>query len=154
MGDYTIPPGGGTVILPMPVGNADPAGLLSNRQLSLWPYTRISDPRLKLGDEYVLFKANALPPFKMGYFNAHGWMAYWLEGILFRKALEAQTESIYPDNNSNAEMYCNERFVELESLGPIVKLLPGNSVNHLETWDVFTDLDCLPVELQDMLIES
>ena len=40
---------GGTVILPMPVGNADPAGLLHNRQFSLWPYTRINDPRVKLG---------------------------------------------------------------------------------------------------------
>ena len=29
---------GGTVILPMPVGNADPAGLLHNRQFALWPY--------------------------------------------------------------------------------------------------------------------
>jgi hypothetical protein len=36
---------GGTVILPMPVGNVDPAGLLANRQFSFWPYTRINDPR-------------------------------------------------------------------------------------------------------------
>ena len=36
---------GGTVILPMPVGNMDAAGLLSNRQISLWPYARINDPR-------------------------------------------------------------------------------------------------------------
>src|SRR5690349_7083654 len=75
---------GGTVVLPMPVGNADPAGLLANRQFSIWPYTRINDPRLKLDDKFVLFKADALlPPFKIGYFNSHGWIAYWLDGILF-----------------------------------------------------------------------
>jgi len=66
---------GGTVILPMPVGNSDPAGLLHNRQIALWPYTRINDPRVKLGDEFILFKADALlPPFKIGYFSPPGWM--------------------------------------------------------------------------------
>ena len=69
---------GGTAILPMPVGNADPAGLLHNRQISLWPYTRINDPRLKLDDKFILFKADAmLPPFKIGYFQSA-----WLVGIL------------------------------------------------------------------------
>ena len=66
---------GGTAILPMPVGNVDAAGLLPNRQISLWPYTRLNDPRLSLRDDYVIFKADALPPFKMGYFNPHGWLA-------------------------------------------------------------------------------
>jgi hypothetical protein len=133
---------GGTVILPMPVGNVDSAGLLPNRQISLWPYARINDPRLKLDDEFVLFKAEAaLPPFKMGYFNPHGWMAYWLDGVLFRKMFEAQTESTYPDNNCNAEMYCNDQFVELESLGQLTVIKPGESVVHVETWELFDSLD-------------
>jgi hypothetical protein len=141
---------GGTVILPMPVGIVDPAGLLPNRQISLWPYARINDPRLKLGDEFVLFKAEAaLPPFKMGYFNPHGWMAYWLDGVLFRKMFEARTESTYPDNNCNAEMYCNDQFVELESLGQLTVIKPGESVVHLETWELFDSLDqpFLPAEI-------
>jgi hypothetical protein len=133
---------GGTVILPMPVGNVDSDGLLSNRQISLWPYARINDPRLKLDDEFVLFKANAaLPPFKIGYFNPHGWMAYWLDGVLFRKMFEARTESAYPDNNCNAEMYCNDQFVELESLGPLNVVKPGKSIVHTETWELFDSLD-------------
>jgi hypothetical protein len=142
---------GGTVILPMPVGNVDSAGLLPNRQISLWPYARINDPRLKLGDEFVMFKAEAaLPPFKMGYFNPHGWMAYWLDGVLFRKMFEARTESTYPDNNCNAEMYCNDQFVELESLGQLTVIKPGESVVHLETWELFDSLDqpFLPAEIK------
>jgi hypothetical protein len=141
----------GTVILPMPVGNVDSAGLLPNRQISLWPYARINDPRLKLGDEFVMFKAEAaLPPFKMGYFNPHGWMAYWLDGVLFRKMFEARTESTYPDNNCNAEMYCNDQFVELESLGQLTVIKPGESVVHLETWELFDSLDqpFLPAEIK------
>ena len=46
---------GGTAILPMPIGNVDAAGLLPNRQISFWPYTRINDPRLGLRDDYVIF---------------------------------------------------------------------------------------------------
>ena len=136
---------GGTVILPLPVGNADPAGLLHNRQFSLWPYAQIKDPRLELGDAFILFRAEALlPPFKIGTFNSSGWLAYWLDGILFRKTFDAHKEVSYPDNNCNAEIYCNDRFVELESLGPLTSLAPGASVTHVEKWDVLKEIDFLP----------
>ena len=144
---------GGTVILPLPVGNTDPAGLLHNRQFSLWPYARFNDPRLKLGDEYILFKADALlPPFKIGYFNTIGWIAYWLDGILFRKTFEVQKNSSHPDNNCNAEMYCNDKFVELESLGPLTKLEPGGIIRHIEKWEVSNEIDSLPKELQERIL--
>jgi len=142
---------GGTVILPMPIGNVDEAGLLPNRQLSLWPYASVNDPRLKLGDEYILFKADALPPFKLGYFTPHGWMAYYVDGILFRKTFDANTKAVYPDNNCNAEMYCNDQFVELESLGTLERLDPGVFVQHEEKWDLIDDLDFLPVDVQRLL---
>ena len=143
---------GGTVILPMPVGDVDPAGLLPNRQISFWPYARINDPRLKLDDKFVLFKADALlPPFKFGYFNPHGWMAYWLDGVLFRKTFDVLADLDHPDNNSNAELYCNDRFVELESLGPLTTIRPNESVTHVETWEILTGLDPLPIEVQEAL---
>lgn len=142
---------GGTAILPMPVGNVDAAGLLPNRQISLWPYTRLNDPRLSLRDDYVIFKADALPPFKMGYFNPHGWLAYWLDGILFRKTFEVQASMQHPDNNCNAEIYCGDQFVELESLAPLTILNPGASVNHVETWDVFEGMQSLPKDVQQIL---
>lgn len=139
---------GGIVVLPMPVGNADPAGLLPNRQLSLWPYTRIQDPRLKLGDDHIVFKADALPPFKIGYFNSHGWMLYWLDRVLFRKTFAVQSGMSYPDNNCNCEMYCNDRFVELESLGALRKLASGESVKHVEVWEILDGLSALPEAIQ------
>jgi len=143
---------GGTVILPMPVGNVDEAGLLANRQFSMWPYARLNDPRVQWDDEFILFKADALlPPFKIGYFNPHGWLAYWLDGVLFRKAFAAQMGVTYPDNNCNAEMYCNDKFVELESLGPLAKLEPGSSFTHVETWDVSLGLDSMPVQIRERL---
>src|SRR5215207_4117572 len=143
---------GGTVILPMLVGNTDAAGLLHNRQFSFWPYAQINDPRLKLDDEFILFKADALlPPFKLGYFNPHGWIAYWLDGVLFRKTFDVQAGLPHPDNNCNAEMYCNDQFVELESLAPLTRLSPGDSVYLVETWDVYDGIDALPMEIQKAL---
>jgi len=142
---------GGTAILPMPVGNTDAAGLLHNRQISLWPYARINDPRVKWDDKFVLFKANTLPPFKVGYFNSHGWLAYWLDGVLFRKTFESRIGAAYPDNNCNAEMYCGERFIELESLAPLGVLQPAASVTHVENWELFTDLSSMPQEVRQAL---
>ena len=51
---------GGVGIFPQPVGNIDEAGLLSNRQLVLWPYTRWQDTRLVLEDDLILIKG-AIP---------------------------------------------------------------------------------------------
>ena len=142
---------GGTVILPMPIGNADPAGLLHNRQFSLWPYARINDPRLILDDRFVMFKADAaLPPFKLGYFNSLGWIAYWIDGVLFRKTFDVHAGLSHPDNNCNAEIYCNDQFVELESLAPLKTLDPGASVIHMETWDISYGLDSLPEEIRQV----
>ena len=143
---------GGTAILPMPVGFADPEGLLHNRQFSLWPYTRINDPRLKLDDSVVLFEADPLvPPFKLGYFNPHGWLAYWLDGVLFRKTFDVHAGLPHPDNNCNAEMYCNDQFVELESLGPLTTLPPKASVDLVETWELNNEIDSLPENIRNLL---
>jgi hypothetical protein len=105
-----------------------------------------------LGDEIILFHADALlPPFKIGYFNTSGWLAYWLDGILFRKSFEVYKNSSHPDNNCNAEMYCNDQFVELESLGPLTRLEPGASVTHVEKWDVLKQIDFLSEEIRERL---
>jgi hypothetical protein len=146
---------GGTAILPMPVGFADRAGLLHNRQFSFWPYTRLNDPRLKLDDSVILFKADPLlPPFKLGYFNPHGWLAYWLDGVLFRKTFDVHAGLPHPDNNCNAEMYCNDQFVELESLGPLTTLPPRASIDLVETWELDNDIDSLPENVKRLIMIS
>ena len=145
---------GGTLILPQPVGNTDPHGLLSNRLLVLWPYTRINDPRLVWRDDFILLHANpALPPLKLGYHNTAGWMAYWQAGLLFRKSFDLHPSASYPDGGCNAETYCDHRFVELESLGPLVTVAPGQAVEHTETWELYDGLDVpfLPQEMRELL---
>lgn len=147
---------GGVGIFPQPVGNVDEAGLLSNRQLILWPYTRTGDPRLTLRDDFILVHATpSLPPFKFGYFNPHGWAAYWLDGVLFVKRFESPMDAAYPDHGCNVESYCNDKFIELETLSPFGSVQPGQSVVHTELWEIYQGLseDLIPADLGRLLAE-
>jgi hypothetical protein len=44
------------------------------------------------------------------------------------------------DYGCNAEVYCCDRFIEVETLGPLVTLEPGASTVHVETWELHTGL--------------
>jgi hypothetical protein len=145
---------GGTAILPQPVGNADPLGLLPNRLLVIWPYTRLNDPRLSLRDDFILLRAgSSLPPVKLGFTSQAGWMAYWLEGVLFCKTFDLHLGAPYPDGGCNAETYCGNRFIELETLGPLAALAPGQEFHLTETWDLYPSLDVpfIPEEIRKLL---
>ena len=132
---------GGTAILPNRADDYSSDGLLPDRQFSLWPYTHIHDPRLQVEDEFILVRAKAgLPPFKIGTFNPRGWMAYWLGEVLFRKTITVRPGLRHPDHDCNAEIYCDAHFIELESLGPLSRLAPGESVSLVETWDFYDSL--------------
>jgi hypothetical protein len=130
---------------------------VNNRILALWPYTHINDPRLVLRDDFILIHASSNPsPLKIGYYNPHGWMAYWLNGILFRKTFDISSGAAYPDGGCNAESYCNDQFVELESLGSLVKLNPGEEAFLTETWELYLGLDVpfLSNEIGDIKIRG
>jgi len=146
---------GGVAIFPQPAGDVDSAGLLPNRQITFWPYASVGDPRLKLRDDFALVRADPkLPPLKFGYFNRHGWMGYRLDGILFVKRFDQSTDSkAYPDGGCNVESYCNDKFIELETLGPLKKLEPGASVFHSEIWETYQDLasHLIPPEIQKIV---
>jgi hypothetical protein len=147
---------GGVAILPQPQEKVDDAGLLANRRLMLWPYTKVDDPRLTLRDDFILIHATpSLPPVKVGYFNPHGWMAYWLDGVLFVKRHEPLVGAAYPDDGCNAESYCNDQFIELESLGPLAKIVPGQTIVHTELWEIYENLDVsfLSGEIKEQILK-
>lgn len=138
---------GGVAILPQQFGTVDKDGLLPNRSLALWSYSRWEDARLKLGDEFIQVKATEnRQPFKLGYFNPHGWLAYVFEDVLFIKRFGVRRDEAYPDLGCNAEVYTDHRMLELESLGALVDLKPHEEVVHTETWEVY-DLNNLPKNL-------
>ena len=129
---------GGMAILPQSSGQTD---LLPNRSLALWPYTNIASPHVTWGDEYILVRAEIQPPFKVGFPNPRGWLAYWLGGTVFVKRAAYEPQSSYYDHGSSSECYCNSHFLELETLAPIGQLEPGASVTHVETWELFSNIE-------------
>jgi hypothetical protein len=145
---------GGVAVFPQQTGSLDQAGLLPNRNLVFWSYTRLQDARLQLGDDFILLRGAAdLPPVKFGYFNPHGWEAYWLEDTLFVKRFDPLPGAAFPDGGCNCESYCNDQFLELESLAPLARLEPGAAVGHAETWELYDSLDqpFLPPALRESI---
>ncbi len=132
-------PHGGVIVLPQRQRPAATSDLLPNRQLVLWPYTRWADTRLSLNDDFVLLNATPrLPPCKIGYFNPHGWMGYLCDGVFFVKRFTPQPDLPHADFGCNAETYCNDQFVEMETLGPLTRLEPGQAATHVEEWEFYT----------------
>ena len=127
---------GGIVLLPQPTDPADPENLLPNKRYSFWPYTNFADGRITFGNQVTLLQAKAAPPTKLGYRNHAGWAGYWLDGTLFTKHFDPQLSAIHPDFGCNTECYCNDRFVEVETLGPLTLLKPDATVTHVETWQL------------------
>ncbi len=128
---------GGTAILPLRKPSQNPSGLLPDRNLVLWPYTKFNDPRLDLRDDVVFVHTNNIDTaFKLGMYSPTGWMAYLYQGVAFIKRTTVIPTAKYPDHGCNTEMYTNGTFVELESLGGLKEIKPGESVELEEDWEV------------------
>jgi hypothetical protein len=129
---------GGVAILPM--NNVD-TGFLPNRNLVLWFYTDLANCNVQWGHQALLLHAAMRSPFKVGLANPVGWLAYWLDGILFVKAAGYNPQASYPDFGCSSECYCNDQFIELETLGPLQEIPPGGCLRHVETWSLFQEPD-------------
>jgi hypothetical protein len=132
---------GGLAILPLSTQNVDSHGLLPNRNIVLWPYASWTDKRLTVQNDYVMVSAlrsfaSDAAPFKIGALNRSGKVAYFHEGVLFVKRFNPGLNGRHVDFECNVETYCNHQFIELETLGPLEQLQPGESVQHVETWEL------------------
>jgi len=135
---------GGTVICPQPDNDT---GLLGNRVLALWPYTKFSDPRWNLFDKYITVRQdkNISDKFKFGINNNKGWLAYQNHGQLFKKSYEPNhPDGNYPDFGVSTEVFTNNLFIEAETLGELVILNKGGIMAHTETWELKAapEVDC------------
>jgi len=63
-------------------------------------------------------------------------MAYWQPGTIFIKQANFLPDRTYPDLNSSSEFFINGRFLELETLGPLEEIQPGESITHRERWSL------------------
>lgn len=129
---------GGTAILPQ---TRQDTGVLPNRSLAFWPYTDMVNSKVRWGSNYILLDAELDAPFKVGFPNPRGWLAYWWNGMLFVKRAEYDPRAEYYDFGSSTECYCNDQFIELETLSPIRTIAPGETASHIETWELYKDID-------------
>jgi len=128
-------PLGGVILLPQRPA-IDGHGVRPNRSLVLWPYTSWEDGRLQLQDGLMSIRADAGRRLKVGYFNDAGWVGYVRRGALLVRRFTPVPGTLHPDLGCNVEVYCRDRFLELELLGPLARLEPGHSVIHTERWEV------------------
>jgi hypothetical protein len=131
---------GGYALIPQPHPGSHPEDYKPNRTLVAWPFTDLSDERLQLGRRIVRLSQRNGPPLKFGLRHTEGWAAYFCQGQLFLKSVPYLDGGIYPDLGSNFEAFANADFLELETLGPLKRISPGETVVHRESWAVFSKL--------------
>lgn len=142
----TIMAAGGEAIVPNePFAPYSHNDLLPVRTMALWPYTDLADPRWKFRKDSIGLRVDESirSPQKFGVLNKRGWAAYRWRGLMFVKRFEFIEGSIYPDMNSNVEVYTDGGFVELETLSPLTAVSPGGSVSHVERWELSTEIEDL-----------
>lgn len=127
---------GGIEIVPQPTVDT---GLLGNRLIALWPYTKLTDKRLTFGDRYIALKqdTNAKSPVKFGINSEHGFAMYFNHGDVFVKKFDVVPNGTYPDGGMSFETYTSENFLEMESLGEYKAIAPGKCAEHTENWSLF-----------------
>ena len=135
----TIMNTGGIEIVPQ---SCIDTGLLPNRSITLWPYTRLDDSRMKLGNKYIILRQDSSiqQPLKFGTTNDNGWAAYFNENHLFIKKYSHVHNAAYPDFGVSYETYTNDFMLEMETLSPLIELGPNEHIDHLERWELYREI--------------
>jgi hypothetical protein len=144
---------GGYAVIPQPRRGTHPADYAPNRAIIAWPFTDLADERLRLGSRVIVLSQRKGPPIKFGLHHTGGWVAYLWHGHLFVKSVPFIDGKNYPDLGSNFEAFANSEFLELETLGPLQSLAPGERVSHHESWALFVGLVPPPVEEEEAFVE-
>ncbi len=150
----TVMQPGGLEIIPQPPLGEHPRDLLPNRGIVLWPYTDLSDLRLTLGQRFWLLRQSPeFSPLKLGLAHREKWAAYVLADSLFIKTIDYDPRATYPDGGCNFETFTDKEILEVESLGPLVKLEPDQSTTHFENWYLFPLTEQCQIESESALGE-
>jgi hypothetical protein len=139
----TVMNGGGVIIIPNEPYKSHDDELAPARAITAWTYTNLADPRWTLGQKYIRLRVDASmkESQKIGVANKRGWAGYFRQGQLFVKRYGWTEGATYPDYGVNTETYTSANFVELETLGPMATLEPGQSASHEERWELHKGVD-------------
>jgi len=129
---------GGVAISGFPPRGKHPVNLEATNPLVMWAYTNLADKRLTFTRKYLLLRQDPgnSEAEKLGTFNPDTWAAYLLNGEVFLKRTQADASKTYPDFGCSFETFTNNEFLEIETLGPMTKVAPGKTVEHVEHWSL------------------
>lgn len=145
---------GGVAITGFPPRGKHPINLEATNPLVMWAYTNLADPRWKFTRKYLTLRQdpNNSEPQKLGMFNPDTWAAYLLNDEIFLKRTKADPSKTYPDFGCSFETFTNHEFLEVETLGPLTKVLPGKTVEQVEQWGLYRNVRL--TELTDDAIDQ
>lgn len=151
---------GGRAFVPLDVGPL--TAFDATRRVILWSYAHFTDPRYAFGDRLIQIDQSRIPAppagqsgrhddeSKIGVDSSQGWAAYLLDRTLFFERFPHVRGGAYPDGGATIEVYSNHEFLELEHLGPLTTIQPGEEIVFPEDWWLFTDVN-VPVSEIDAL---
>jgi hypothetical protein len=132
----------GRAWLPLLTEPFDRGGFQGQRNIVLWSYARDDDPRFFIHEHALEVRAAVLadqPPdsfFKVGTSLRRGWVAHWREGLLLVKRAGHDESRSYADMGASGQLFSHHDFTELETLGPLTDLEPGQAAVHREEWEI------------------
>ena len=103
--------------------------------VSLWGETNLGDPRLTLEKNRILARHMPIDPyFKIGVYSPAGQAILESKGQRLTIGFAAPDIDDLPDRGCNFELYLHKKFLEMETLGVVTDIAPGESASHWETW--------------------
>ena len=107
------------------------------RPVSLWKDTDLGDPRLKFTRNSLTAAYLPLEEYcKLGIWCREGLCRYENRGQRLLLRFEAPPAKELPDGGCNFELYMGKYFMEVETLGRLQTLRPGQCAQHWELWQL------------------
>jgi len=142
---------GGRALIPVDEGPVDAFDAV--RSYILWSYARFDDPRYRWGSQLIQVDHRQVRPgqpwpgsqrrrdeSKIGTDSKQGWAAYAWRDLLFLQRFPFVPGATYPDSGATIEVYSNAEYVELEHLGPLARIEPGQEIVFPEDWWLIADV--------------
>lgn len=106
-----------------------------SRFISMWKDTKLNDPRVTYKDNGIAIHHSKIAQyFKMGILSMDGLCSFDAYGQKLTRLCGYDDSLIYPDGNINIEVFMCEHMMELETLGPLINLGPGEECSRKELW--------------------
>ena len=129
---------GGVAVTGFPPRARHEDALTPTNPLVMWAFTDLSDPRWTFLEKYLILRQDPAiaTPTKLGHFNAHTWGAYFLGGDMFLKRYKADPSRTYPDFGCSYETFTRSEMLEVETMGPLETVAPGEWIEQIEHWSL------------------